>query len=127
MKYLKDRKENLFIKLRIEEGGSELEKLSMIKELQVSPSSNRPVHADFYEIKMDHKLSLDVPIHFVGRPVGVEMGGDLHILKRELKISGLPTNIPEFVQLDISGLKMGDSLNVGDIALGSGIESIDAD
>lgn len=126
-KYLKERKESVFIKLKIEEDGKESEKLSMIKELQTSPVSNKPVHADFLEIRMDHKISLEVPIHFIGHPVGVEMGGELQILKRELRIFGLPGNVPESVQIDISGLKIGESLNVGDISLGEGVESEDAE
>lgn len=125
-KYLKERKESVFIKLKIDDAGKQSEKLSMIKELQTSPVSNKPVHADFLEIRMDHKISLDVPIHFVGHPVGVELGGDLQLLKRELRISGLPGDVPESVQVDISGLKIGDSLNVGDISLGEGVESEDA-
>ncbi len=114
-KYLKERKESVFIKLKIEEDGKESEKLSMIKELQTSPVSNKPVHADFLEIRMDHKISLEVPIHFVGHPVGVELGGELQLLKRELRISGLPGNVPESVQIDISGLEIGDSLNEGSV------------
>lgn len=127
LKYLKERKENVFINLKIDEDGKLSEKLSMIKELQTNPSTNKPFHADFVEVRMDHKISLEVPIHFVGTPVGVEMGGELHLLKRELSISGLPTNIPEYVQVDISGLKMGHSLAVGDISLGEGVESEDAE
>jgi large subunit ribosomal protein L25 len=126
-KYLKERKESVFIKLKIEEGGEESEKLSMIKELQTSPVSNKPVHADFLEVRMDHKITLEVPIHFIGHPVGVELGGELQLLKREVMISGLPGNVPESVKVDISGLKIGDSLNVGDIALGEGVESEDAE
>jgi len=126
-KYFKERKESVFIKLRIAEDGKEAEKLSIIKELQTSPVSNKPVHADFLEIRMDHKISLEVPIHFVGTPAGVEMGGELQILKRDLAISGLPNNIPESVQVDISRLNIGESLNVGDIALGEGVESDDAE
>jgi len=127
LKYLKERKESVFIKLKIDEDGKLSEKLSMIKELQTNPVTNKPFHADFVEVRMDHKISLEVPIHFVGTPVGVEMGGELHLLKRELRICGLPTDIPEFVQVDISGLKMGHSLDVGDISLGEGVESEDAD
>jgi large subunit ribosomal protein L25 len=125
-KYLKERKESVFIKLKIEQDGKQSERLSMIKELQTSPVSNKPVHADFLEVLMDHKISLEVPIHFIGNPVGVESGGELQLLKRELMISGLPGNVPESVQVDISGLKIGDSLNVGDIPLGEGVESEDA-
>ncbi len=126
-KLLKEREESLFIKLRIEDGGSGNERLSMIKEIQMSPRGSGILHVDFYEIRMDHKLTLEVPIHFVGQPVGVSMnGGELQLLKREVKISGLPSVLPESVEVDVSGLDIGDSLNVGDIPLAEGVEAEDA-
>ena len=127
LKLLKEREESLFVNLRIEEGGTEGEHLSMIKEIQVSPSGRGILHVDFYGIRMDHKLTVDVPIHFVGEPVGVINGGELQYLKRELKISGLPSALPEFVEVDVSGLDIADSIKVGDIPLVEGIEAVDAD
>ncbi len=122
---LKEREESLFVKLQIDEGGKATERLSMIKEIQMCPSDGGILHVDFYAIRMDHKLTLDIPIHLVGVPVGVTDGGELHHLKRELKISGLPTVLPEYVEIDVSGLKIGDSVKVGDIALVKGIEALD--
>lgn len=127
LKLLKEREESHFVKLMIEEGGKEEERLSMIKEIQVNAADSGILHVDFYEIRMDHELTLDVPIHLVGKPVGLIDGGELHHLKRELKISGLPSILPEYVEVDVSGLKIGDSVKVGDIALAKGIEALDAD
>jgi len=98
----------------------------MIKEIQVSPTGDGILHVDFYEIRMDHELTIDVPIHLVGQPVGLIDGGELYHLKRELKISGLPSLLPEYVEVDVSGLKIGDSVKVGDIPLVKGIEALDA-
>jgi large subunit ribosomal protein L25 len=83
------------------------------------------IHADFYEIRMDRELTMDLPILLVGQPVGVERGGLLQQLKRDLKISGLPSALPESVELDVSGLDIGASVNVGDIVLGDGINILD--
>jgi len=126
MKLLKEREESLFVKLWIDKGGKEAEHLSMIKEIQVNPTGGGILHVDFYEIQMDHKLTIDVPIHLVGQPAGLIDGGELHHLKRELKISGLPSLLPEYVEVDVSGLKIGDSVKVGDIPLVEGIEALDA-
>ncbi len=125
IKLIKEKKENVFIKLNIEGDGLKTQKLSMVKELQTSPATRDIYHVDFYEISMDHKLVLDVPIHVVGTPAGVTMGGELHILKRELKVSGLPTEIPEFVEVDISALEIGDSVKVSDIRIKGGLEVVD--
>jgi large subunit ribosomal protein L25 len=127
LKLLKERKESSFIKLRIQEDGKETERLSIIKELQTSPATRAIFHADFYEIRMDHKLAMDIPIHVTGIPVGVTMGGELHILKRDLRVSGLPIAIPEFVEADISGLEIGNSVKVGDIPVPEGIEVLDSE
>lgn len=124
LKVIKAKKENIFIKLMIE-GEKQLEKLSLIKELQVEPVSRRFYHVDFYEIRMDHKLTLDVPIRFEGIPVGVTNGGELQHLKRDLKISCLPSVLPDFIEIDVSGLEIGDSIKVQDIAVPEGITVLD--
>ncbi|MBU2251866.1 MAG: 50S ribosomal protein L25/general stress protein Ctc [Proteobacteria bacterium] len=123
-KIIKEKKENVFIKLLIE-GEKRLEKLSMIKELQIEPVSRRFYHADFYEIRMDHKLTVDVPLRFNGIPVGVEKGGDLQHLKRDLKVTCLPSALPGFIEVDVSGLDIGDSIKVQDIKAPEGISVLD--
>jgi len=116
-----------FIKLIIQGEGKSLEKLSMIKELQTNPVTHTLIHADFYEIRMDHKLTVDVPIHLIGQPIGVEMGGEIHQFKRDLKVSCLPSAMPKFVELDISGLDIGNTLRVTDVKLAEGVEILDSD
>lgn len=124
-KIIRENRENVFIKLLIEGEGQKLEKLSLIKELQVEPLSRKFYHADFFEIRMDHKLTVDVPIRFVGTPVGVEMGGELQHLKRDLKISCLPNALTDFIEVDISALQIGDSLKVQDIQTPAGMTILD--
>ena len=114
---LRKKEEKAFIKLIIDdEKGNTTEKLSIIKELQLKPVGRSYVHADFYEITMDQKLIFDIPVHFSGKPKGVTDGGELHILKRELKLSCLPAMRPESIACDLSNLQIGDSFKVGDIA-----------
>jgi large subunit ribosomal protein L25 len=124
LKVIKAKKENIFIRLMIE-GEKQMEKLSLIKEVQIEPVSRRFYHVDFYEIRMDHKLTLDVPIHFAGIPVGVQNGGELQHLKRDLKISCLPGVLPDFIEIDVSGLDIGDSIKVQDIKVPEGITVLD--
>jgi len=124
LKIIKTKKENIFIKLLIE-GEKPLEKLSLIKELQIEPVSRRFRHADFYEIRMDHKLTIDIPFRFVGDPIGVQNGGELQHLKRELKVSCLPSVLPDFIDVDVSGLDIGSSIKIQDIKVPDGVEVLD--
>ena len=124
LKIIKAKKKNIFIKLLIE-GDKRLEKLSLMKELQIEPVSRRFYHADFYEIRMDHKLTLESPIRFSGAPIGVQNGGELQHLKRELKVSCLPSDLPDFIDLDVSGLDIGNSIKVQDIKVPEGITVLD--
>ncbi len=124
LKIIKDKKKNIFINLVIE-GDERLEKLSLMKELQIEPVSRRFYHADFYEIRMDRKLTIDIPLHFVGTPVGVVNGGELQHLKRDLKVSCLPSVLPDYIDLDVSGLDIGNSIKVQDIKVPDGIEVLD--
>src|SRR5271157_1729785 len=117
---LKGKEENIFINLQIGNGG-QMEKFTLIKELQIDPVSGKFLHVDFCEIDMEHTITLDVPIHFKGQAIGVENGGELHHIRREIKVSCLFTVLPEFVEIDISGLEIGDSIKVQDIKLPDGV------
>ena len=124
---LRKKEEKSFIKLIIAGQDSKLEKLAVLKELQIEPLSRRLVHADFYEITMDHTFTFEIPIHFSGKPKGVDEGGELHLLKRELRVSCLPGVRPEFVAADISGLLIGDSFKVHDLAPTDGVIVLDSE
>jgi len=124
MKILKGKEENIFINLLIGNGG-QMEKFTLIKELQIDPLSRKFLHVDFCEIDMEHAITLDVPIHFKGQAIGVDNGGDLHHIKREIKVSCLFTVLPEFVEVDVSGLEIGDSIKMRDIKLPDGVNVLD--
>jgi large subunit ribosomal protein L25 len=123
----RERSETSFIKLSIKEGSTKTEKVSVIKDVQIDTIKRKPIHADFYEIKMDREVTLDLPIILIGDPVGVEAGGELQQVKREIKVSGLPSAIPEAFELDISTLEIGDSIKVGDVELAEGIKCLDTE
>jgi len=95
---------------------------AMLKELQIHPVSRNYLHADFYEIAMDRKIRVNVPVVATGKSVGVEMGGMLQIVRRELEVMCLPLHIPEAIELDITDLDVGDSIHVDEIPLEDGVE-----
>lgn len=100
----------------------EAPKFAMLKELQRHPVSGRFLHADFYEVAMDRKIRVMVQVVPKGKAEGVEQGGMLQIIRRELEVLCLPHAIPDVIEVDISHLGMGDSLHVEDIPLPEGVE-----
>lgn len=95
---------------------------AMIKELQTHPLTNAFLHADFYEISMDRKLKVSVPVVTKGHSRGVEYGGLLQMIRRDIEIMCLPGEIPESIEVDVTDMEIGDSLHILDIPLADGIE-----
>jgi large subunit ribosomal protein L25 len=91
---------------------------TLIREIQRHPLRPDIIHVDFYEIKGDEKITLNVPVHLVGTPDGVRnAGGVLDQVTREVEIEVLPEHIPDRVELDVSALKIGDSLHTRDLSI----------
>ena len=103
------------------DGGARDKKTVMIKELQIDPVKFNYLHIDFYEVKMDQQITTTVPIVATGTSKGVEEGGILQIIRRELEVNCLPGDIPEQIEIDITDLEVGDSIHVEDIRLGDNI------
>jgi large subunit ribosomal protein L25 len=89
---------------------------AVLKDVQYHPVSDRILHADFIEVFDDKPVVINIPIKVTGDSVGVIAGGKLNIKKRSLKVKGLPTDLPEHLQIDITDLKIHDSVKVGDIS-----------
>jgi large subunit ribosomal protein L25 len=94
----------------------------MVKELQTHPVSSNYLHVDLYEIAMDRKINVNVPVVTKGKSKGVELGGVLQIVRREVEVFCLPTKIPESIEIDITDLDVGDSVHVDELPLGEDIE-----
>src|SRR5204863_4624529 len=91
---------------------------TLIREIQRHPIRPDIIHVDFYEIRGGEKITLKVPVHLVGTPDGVRnAGGVLDQVTREVEIEVLPENIPDRVELDVTALKIGDSLHVRDLSI----------
>src|SRR5690606_27238461 len=87
----------------------------LVKQVQMDKRRREPMHVDFYAITEGQVVDVHVPIELVGTPAGVREGGQLDVQRREVHISILPRLIPNHVELDISGLAIGDSLHVSDV------------
>jgi len=104
------------------EGEAPIEKTVMIKEIQTEPLSQHFLHMDLYEVDMKRKLTVTVPIVTTGIAKGVEVGGILQIIRRELDVNCLPTAIPEQITIDVSELDVGDSVHVDELELDGDVE-----
>ena len=104
------------------QNGKKVTKSAMVKELQTHPLAGNFIHIDFYEIDMKRQINVMVPVITMGDAVGVENGGMLNIVRRELELLCLPGDIPESVEVDITDLDIGDSIHIEDISLGENVE-----
>lgn len=121
-KILKDQSsENTLYQLTIKGDNQEIVKTVMLKELQRTPLDREILHADFYEVSLTKEIDITVGLKVVGKAPGVENGGFLQEISRELEIRCLPTHIPDFIEVDVSTLGIGDSLHVQDLKLPEGI------
>ena len=108
------------------QNGKKVTRAAMIKELQAHPVSGQLIHIDFYEVDMQRQINVMIPVVTTGNSVGVEEGGMLNIVRRELEVFCLPGDIPESIEIDISELGIGDSIHLEDIPLGENVE-VDTD
>ena len=104
------------------QNGQETTRPAMIKELQAHPVSGRFLHIDFYEIDLARKIRVGVPVVATGQSIGVELGGLLQIVRRELEVLCLPTQIPESIEVDVTNLDVGDSIHVEEIQVEGDVE-----
>jgi len=96
----------------------------MLKELQSDFVNGKFIHADFLTIEKDQVLDFRVPVEVTGEEVcpGIEQGGMLQILRRELDVRCTVDNIPESIKIDISELGLGDSVHIEEIEFGTNLE-----
>ncbi|AMD85538.1 LSU ribosomal protein L25P [Capnocytophaga haemolytica] len=94
----------------IELGGKKY--TAILQDIQFDPVTDKIIHIDFYELKKDKEITIEVPIQIEGTSPGVIAGGVLRIVNRKLKIKALPDKLPDFIPVNISELEMGNRLYV---------------
>lgn len=87
----------------------------ILKDYDLHPLTDRPLHADFQALEEGTEVTLTVPVHYTGIPIGQQNGGDTQQIVRELTISVLPENIPAQIEVDVTDLAIGDSIHVYDL------------
>jgi large subunit ribosomal protein L25 len=112
--------ENTIVSLDLDKGGAVD---TLVREVQVHPYRNDIMHVDFLRIRKGTAIDVNVPVHLLGVPEGVKLeGGILEQIVHDLSVRCIPSKIPESIEVDISGLAIGDSLHVSDLPVEEGVE-----
>jgi large subunit ribosomal protein L25 len=98
---------------------------SILKDYQQDPIRGHISHIDLQEVRLDQPIQASVTVQLIGEPVGVKEGGVLSQVQREINVEALPMEIPEHIDLDVSGMAIGDSLRLADLALIEGVTYLD--
>ena len=117
---------NTLISLKFEgEGDTRV----LVRDYQVDPITQRPLHVDFYRIAMDKLLRVTVPVQLKGEAKGVKaQGGILDFVNREIEVECLPSDIPEHIDIDVSELLMNQGIRVRDLPVNDKVKPVtDAD
>jgi len=109
------------VELSLKAGGRAKKYHAIIKDIQYHPIKRHLQHVDFQQISLKEEVTTHVPLRLVGEAQGAKKGGLVEQHLRQIEISCLPTRIPEAVDVDISGLDLGESLYVRDLEIPAGV------
>lgn len=116
------------INLTLQGAKEQGERMALIKDYEVDPISGGLLHVDLMEVAMNEKVRIPVAVHLTGTAAGIKEGGILQHGMRQLEVECLPTQIPDFIEVDISALKVNESLHVRDVKAPEGVRILtDAD
>jgi large subunit ribosomal protein L25 len=108
--------ESTLIDLKIEGAAQKAERVAILRDYQTDPLTGELLHTDFFEVSMDEKIRVTVPVELTAEtPAGVKEGGILQFVLREVELECLPSLIPSNIIVDASKLNIGESLHVRDI------------
>jgi len=102
----------------------ELNQAAILKDVQRHPAKNAVVHVDLQRVLDDEKIRITIPLHFKGEAgsPGVKKGGVVSHLRNEVEVTCLPKDLPEFIEIDLSALSVGDIVHLSEIKLPKGVE-----
>ena len=111
----------------VNDGGTDAElhdKAVLLREIQRHPVTGDVLHADFFEVDLTERLTVSVPLRFVGKAAGVVEGGILQPIVREVEVECLPTEIPEFIEVDVSHLTIHQAVHLSELKLPEGVTAM---
>ncbi len=121
---LREAGSNALLDLSVEGRNDLADSVALVKEAQRHPVRGHLMHVDLYQVDLTQKVEVGVPVQITGRSQGVENGGVLDVLVRELLVSCLPRAIPESLEIDVTALDIGDGIHAGQVALPADVELV---
>jgi large subunit ribosomal protein L25 len=121
------RRGTVVVRLSIRDGEESKEAYSVLKEVQTDPVTDRVIHVDFYEVALGQKFRVEIPLRVRGKAAGIEQGGILEQVVRTLEVECVPSGVPEFLELDVAPLGIGDALHLSDIVFPDGVQPVEKD
>lgn len=88
---------------------------AILQDIQFHPVTDKILHVDFYQLFEDKEITMEIPVKLTGNAPGIVAGGVLRFPYRRLRIKALPTNLPDFISLDISNLEIGDKIFIKEV------------
>ncbi|MBO3097065.1 50S ribosomal protein L25/general stress protein Ctc [Gelidibacter pelagius] len=88
---------------------------AIMQDIQFHPVSDRILHVDFYKLYEDKEIMMEIPVHIIGTSKGVLNGGVLQRNQRKLRIKAIPANLPDFIEVDITPLKIGSKMYITEL------------
>jgi large subunit ribosomal protein L25 len=98
---------------------------AVLKEYQLDPTRARLLHIDLQEVRLDQAIHTQVVVELVGESEGVKEGGVLSQIQREVHVEALPMEVPDRLELDVSAMKIGDTLRLSDLRVPEGVKLLD--
>ena len=89
---------------------------AILQDIQFHPVTDKILHVDFYQLSDDKAVTMNIPVVLKGNAPGVMNGGSLRFTNRKLKVKAIPANLPDQIEADISGLKIGDKIFISELA-----------
>lgn len=96
----------------------------LIWQVQRHPYKKQFLHIDYYGVDLNKEVKVDVPVEFVGTPKGVKLGGVLETYRENVHLGAKPLDMPQKITVDVSGMNIGDMLNISDLQLPPNVRAV---
>jgi large subunit ribosomal protein L25 len=100
------------------------QRVALVREVQHHPVNGGILHVDFYEVDLTRRLRVTVPLHFIGKAKGVADGGILQPIVREMEVECLPSDIPQYIEVDVTALAIHDAVHLADVTMPANVSAV---